>query len=125
MFIVKTQGGQVAYQENGRWKHQQKGKFFRQFAGQEGVGAPDFEGERGVGKMEQWLARKLPDTVVPVRAVVVFVHPDVTLDVGDAPVPVVYSKKLKAWLQGPGKRDPLPDDVHRRLTEALGIEAND
>ena len=126
VFIVKTQGGQVTYQENGRWKHQQKGKFFRQFAGQEAVGAPDFEGEREVRKMERWLARKLPDTEAPVRAVIVFVNPEVTLDVSNTPpVPALYSKKLKAWLQGPGKRDPLPDDVHRQLTEALGIETDD
>ena len=37
VFVVKAQGGQVSCQENGRWKHHQRGKFFRQFAGQEPV----------------------------------------------------------------------------------------
>jgi hypothetical protein len=45
VFVIKTQGGQVTYQERGRWKHKQRGKFFRQFAGQEAVGAPDLDAE--------------------------------------------------------------------------------
>jgi hypothetical protein len=121
-FVVKTQGGQVIYdpEKGGRWKHLQKGKFFRQFAGQEGIGLPDFEAERQAGKLERWLARHLPDIEVPVRGVVVFVNPNVTLEADASPVPALYGKKLKAWLRGPGKLKPLPDEVQRRLAEALG-----
>ena len=125
VFVIKTQGGQVTYQaENGRWKHQQRGKFFRQFAGQEAVGIPNLEAERAVRKMERWLTRHLPDVEPPIRPVVVFVNPDVALDVADSPVPTLHSKKLKAWLRGPGKLKPLSADVHRQLTEALGIETD-
>jgi hypothetical protein len=120
ILVPKAQGGQVAY-ENGRWKHRQRGKFFRQFAGQEAVGAPDFEAERQVHKIEQWLARHLPDVEVPVRAAVVFVNPDVQLDATDSPVPVFYGKKVKAWLRGPGSLKPLPAPVYRQLAEALGV----
>jgi len=120
VFIVKTQGGQVTY-ENERWKHRQRGKFFRQFAGQEAVGAPDFEAHRQVHKMEQWLARHLPDVGVPVQAAVVFVNPDVQLEAADAPVPTFYGKKVKAWLRGPGRLKPLPAPERRRLAEALGV----
>ncbi len=125
VFTIKTQGGQVTYQENGRWKHQQRGKFFRQFAGQEAVGAPDLEAERNVRKMESWLAKNAPDIEIPVRGVVLFVNPDITLDTANSPVPALHSKKLNAWLRGPGKLKPLPTDVHRQLTQALGIEADD
>jgi hypothetical protein len=124
VFVVKTQSGQVTYQESGRWKHQQKGKFWRQFAGQEAVGAPNFEAEREIRKMERWLARNVPDVETPVQAAIVFVNPQVTLDVANSPVPTLPSKKLKAWLQGPGKLDPLPDEVYRQLADALGIEAD-
>ncbi|MEE8389609.1 MAG: nuclease-related domain-containing protein [Anaerolineae bacterium] len=120
VFVVKAQGGLVTYQENGRWKHQQRGKFFRQFAGQEAVGVPDFEAERAVSKMERWLARNLPDVKVPIQAVIVFVNPDLTLDAANSPVLAVHSKKLKAWLRGAGKLKPLSADVYRQLTEALG-----
>ena len=124
VFVIKAQGGQVAYQENGRWKHQQRGKFFRQFAGQESVGAPDFEAERKVRKMERWLARNLPDIKVPTRAVIVFVNPNLTLDAANSPVLTLHSKKLKAWLRGAGKLKPLPADVYRQLVEACGVNAD-
>jgi hypothetical protein len=118
VFVVKAQGGQVTYQD-GRWKHRQRGKFFRQFAGQEGLGAPDLEAGDQVRKLERWLARHLPDVEVPVQAAIVFVNPDVVLEADDAPVPAFYGKKVKAWLRGPGKLKPLPDGVRRQLTEAI------
>ncbi len=123
VFVVKTQGGEVTCQEDGRWKHRQRGKFFRQFAGQEGVGNPNFEAERQVRKMERWLTRHAPDVEVPVRAAVVFVNPNVTLDVSASPVPVFYGKKVKAWLRGAGKLKPLPDAVYQRLREASGVSS--
>jgi hypothetical protein len=119
VFVVKAQGGQIIY-EDGKWKHHQRGKHFRQFAGQEAVGAPDYEAERQVHKLERYLSSHLPDVEVDVRASIVFVNPDVTLDATDSPVPAFYGKKVKAWLRGPGKRKPLPADAHRQIAEALG-----
>jgi hypothetical protein len=122
VLVVKAQGGQVTYQENKRWKHQQWGKFFRQFAGQEAVGAPDYEADHQVQKMARWLSKHLPDDEVPVRAAIVFVNPDVTLDVDTSPVPAFHAKKLKGWLRGPGKLKPLSTDVRQRLAEAVGVK---
>ena len=122
-FIVKTQGGHVLYQESGRWKHQQKGKFFRQFVGQEAIGAPDMEANRQTHKLEQWFKRRLPDVQIPVRAVVVFVNPDVTLEAEGSAVPALHSKKLKMWLRGPGKLKPLPNDAYRQVVETLPGES--
>lgn len=122
-FVVKMQGGQVIYrEEGGRWQHFQRGKFFRQFAGQEALGAPDLEAERQVRKLERWLASQLPDVEIPVRAVIVFVNPNVTLDATASPVPAFYGKKVKAWLRGPGKLKPLPEAEYRQVAEALGVD---
>lgn len=121
VFVVKGQGGQVTY-EDGKWKHQQRAKFFRQFAGQEAVGAPEADAGRQARKMEQWLSKQLPDAEVPVRPVVLFVNPDVTLEVDDPPVPTFHGKKVKAWLRGPGKLKPLPPAVQSQLAQALGID---
>ncbi len=125
VFVVKTQGGQVIYtpEKGGRWKHFQKGKFWRQFAGQEGIGLPDLEAEHQAAKLKRWLDRRLPEIEIPVRGVVVFVNPGVTLEADAAPVPVLHTKKLKAWLRGPGRLKPLPQDTQRRLAEALGLAA--
>ncbi|MCK4315062.1 MAG: NERD domain-containing protein [Anaerolineae bacterium] len=122
VFVVKAQGGQVACQKEGRWKHRQRGKFFRQFAGQEGLGGPDVEAGHQAHRLERWLAKQLPDVEVPVRAAIVFVNPEVTLDAAASSVPAFYGKKVKAWLRGPGKLKPLPADVRRRLAEALGVD---
>jgi hypothetical protein len=119
-FVVKAQEGQVTCQDEGRWKHRQRGKLFRQFAGQEALGAPDIEAGTQARKLKRWLDRHLPDVEVPVRAAIVFVNPEVTLDADCSPVPAFYGKKVKAWLRGPGKLKPLPRDLRRQLAEAIG-----
>lgn len=121
-FVVKAQGGQVTY-DGKRWNHRQKGKFFRQFAGQEGIGLPDLDSESQVRRLERWLGKHLPDAEVPVRSAIVFVNPKLALDAEASPVPAFYGKKVKAWLRGPGKLKPLPDSVYRGLSEALGATA--
>lgn len=122
VLVVKTQPGEVDCQESGRWKHRMRGKFFRQIAGQEAVGAPDLDAEHQVRKMEKWLARHLPDTEVNVRAAIVFVNPDVVLDSEGSSVPAFYGKKVKAWLRGPGKLKPLSAVARSKLEQALGID---
>ncbi len=122
VFVVKTQGGEATYQEDGRWKHRQKGKFFRQFAGQEPLGAPEVEATRQRKKLEAWLDQHLPNVQVPVRAAIIFANPDVVLKADDVPIPTFYMKRVKGWLRGAGKRKPLPPDVYAQLTEAFGLD---
>ena len=124
-FVVKAQGGQVTCDKDGRWKHRQRGKFFRQFAGQEGLGFPHLDAEVQARKLERWLERHLPDAEIPVRAAIVFVNPNLTLDADNSPVPAFYDKKVKAWLRGPGKLKPLPDAVYRELVEAINTDGGD
>jgi len=122
--VVKAQEGRVTYKD-GKWKHRQKGRFFRQFAGQEGLGAPDFEAGRQVRKLERWLEKRLPGVEIPVRGVILFVNPKVKLEVNDPPVPVILAKKAKSWLQGPGKLASLPVATYSQLAEALGVKNTD
>lgn len=118
LFVVKSQAGTIQY-EDGRWNHKQRGKVFRQMAGQENVGFPHVEAEHGVQRLEGWLARELPGVDVPVQAAIVFVQPKITLDAKHSPVPALHVKKVKAWLRGPGRRKPLPAYVYRQLASAL------
>ncbi len=119
VFVVKAHGGEVIYEKEGRWKHRQQGKVFRQFAGQESVGAPDLEARQQAQKLAGWLSSQLPGVEVPVRAAIVFASPDVTVDAAASEVPVFFGKKVKAWLRGPGKLKPLPGPVQRQLSEVL------
>ena len=108
-------------QKRGRWKHRQRGRLLRQLVGQESVGAPDLDAESQARKLERWLADRLPDVEAPVRAGIVFVNPEVTLEADASPAPAFYGKSVKRWLRGSGKLKPLPKDVYRRLAEVLGV----
>ena len=118
VFVVKAHGGRVTCQD-GRWKHYQRSKFFRQFAGQEAVGLPHVEAETQVRKLEHWLESQQPDAEIPVQAAIVFVNPDVKLDADASPVPAFFGKKVKGWLRGSGKLKPLPDETQRWLEETI------
>jgi len=118
-FAVKPQGGKVSFEKD-RWKHRERNKFFRQLVGQEPLAAPDYEAERQARKLSRWLAKQLPGVEVPVRGVIVFVNPDVELDVKESPLPAFYGKKVKSWLRGPGKLKPLTPEAQQALLGALG-----
>lgn len=118
VFVVRSQPGVIRY-ANGRWRHQQRGKFLRQLAGQEGIGAPEMDVERQVGRLARYLERQLPQVEVPIRGVVLFIHPDATVEAEDSPVPVFHGKKVKTWLRGPGLGKTLPAPLRRQLEERL------
>jgi hypothetical protein len=116
VFVVRSQSGKVAYAD-GRWSHKQRGKFFRELAGQERVGLPKVDVERQVGRMTRYLERRLPGTDVPVQGVLLFTHPDVQLEMKEPPLPVFHGKKVKSWLRGPGAGKTLPGQAQRQLEE--------
>jgi len=125
VFVVKAQGGEVTYEDGkgGKWKHHQRGKIFRQIAGQPGLGRPDREAQKEVDSLKDYLAERMENADdVPVRGAIVFVNEDVQLEVDHSPVPAFYRKKVKDWLRGPGDLRPLPQDLQRRLADALDVE---
>ncbi|MGD2144812.1 MAG: NERD domain-containing protein [Anaerolineae bacterium] len=125
VFVVKSQGGEVVYEdgEDGRWKHRQRGRFFRRLVGQEGVGKPHVEAQLQVRKLRRYLADRMDDAdQVPLRAAVVFVNEDVELRAHDSPVPAFYRKNVKDWLRGPESLRALSDGLRQRLEGALIAE---
>lgn len=123
VLLVKNQGGVVTY-ANGKWRHKQGGKFFRQMGGQEALGRPDEYARLLAADLQRYLRKRLPEGMdVPVRPVIVFIAPKVQLDAEDSPVPALRAEKLKGWLRGPGRRPALPAEARRALAEALGLSA--
>ncbi len=118
VLVVKSQAGEVACRD-GRWFHRQRGMFFRRLAGQEPVGNPAVEAERAVLRMERYLEEHLPGIEIPVRGVVLFVHPEIELTVEEAPLPVFRLKEIKKWLRGEGKGKTLPAEVYQRVEQVL------
>ena len=125
VITVRSQGGNITY-ANGKWKHKEKMGGLKRFAGQEGVGRPDQIAKVEVDDLQRFLRKRLPEGVeVPVRAVILFVHPDVVLEVEDSPVPVFRTRELKRWLRREGRRSNLPEEALGQLYAALEIETED
>jgi hypothetical protein len=127
VLMVKTHTGAVTF-EDGRFKHSQRGRIFRQLAGQEGIALAHEEAQALADKVAQWLERNVEGVAVPTRAAIVFVSPKAKVDAKDSPVPAFYGKKVKAWLRGPGQRKALAPADYRTLVaavEALGPAAED
>jgi hypothetical protein len=121
VILVKSQGGEITY-EDGKWRHRQKLRFFRRFAGQEGIGRPDQQAQFERKQVKKALKKLTPDTLdIPVRALILFVDPDVQLDAEDSPVPAIRAAKLKSWLRGEGRAVNLPEETQKQLHQALGI----
>ncbi len=119
---VSSHGGEIAYRD-GHWVHHERLSLFRRLAGQESLRHVVRQAALDEETMRRFLAERLPDVEVPVRGVLLFIHPDAQLEARDAPIPAFRPSRLRRWLRRSGRRDPLPEEVHRRLLEALGIEA--
>ncbi len=122
VILVKSQGGEITY-DDGKWRHRQKLRFFRRFAGQESIGRPDQQAKVELNQVEKALKKPSSDNLdIPVRALILFVDPDVQLDVEDSPIPAIRAAKLKSWLRGDGRASNLPEETQKRLHQILGIE---
>lgn len=121
VILVKSQGGIVTY-ANGKWRHKQAARFFRQLSGQEALGRPDDYAQLLVADLSRYLRKRMVEEAqIPIRAIIVFVAPKVQLEAADSPVPSLRAEKVKGWLRGPGKRPTLSADLRHRLSEVLGL----
>lgn len=118
VFIVRSQSGKVAFKA-GKWKR--KESFLGLFFGRdEPLGDPSLDANEGMNRINKVLAEKMPALKVPLRAVIVFSHPKVELDIEPGPTAVVTAEDLKDYLRGPGKLKELPNSIQRPMRAALG-----
>ncbi|HOT92521.1 MAG TPA: hypothetical protein PLJ78_10865 [Anaerolineae bacterium] len=123
VIFVRSQSGHITYQ-NGKWRHQEKLGWLKRFIGQEGLGRPDQMALLEMEDLQRFLRKRLPEGVeIPVRAVILFVHPDAVVEAEGSPVPAFRMPDLKRWLRKEGRRPNLPKEVLQQLYEALHIEA--
>lgn len=124
VITVRSQGSNITY-ANGKWKHKEKMGGLKRFAGQEGLGRPDQMAQMELEDLQRFLRKRLPQGVeIPARAVILFVHPDVLLEVEDSPVPVFRTPELKRWLRREGRRPNLSKETLAHLYAALGVETD-
>ena len=119
VLVVRSQAGEVSYAD-GKWRHRQRSKFWRELGGQERVGQPHIEVEYRIERIRRYLEKNLTHLEVPVHGIVVFVHPDIELNMEkDPPVPTLKVRELKAWIRGPGAGKLLPPEKQKQIMDEL------
>ncbi|MCS7062135.1 MAG: hypothetical protein RMN25_13355 [Anaerolineae bacterium] len=118
VFVVKTQSGRVTY-KGGKWKRKEN-ILSLWFGREEPLGDPGLEAVEAQQAIAKILAEKAPNLKIPLRAVIVFTHPKVELDVEPGPTAVVRAGELKDFLRGAGKWKELPNSIQRQMRAALG-----
>ncbi len=96
--VAKPQAGQISFQ-NGRWRNPTGLRRLFTWMSEEGLGNPTREATAEVARLQRYLARRLPDTPIEVEPLVVFLHPNATVDAAATPMPALHVKKLKDWLR--------------------------
>jgi hypothetical protein len=94
--------------------------------GEGALGNPSRDAERNAAAIREYLASRLGQEVaaqVPVDAVVVFTNPRANLTVEEPAVPVVNARDLKSAVRRPDGRAKLPNDLYRKVTQALRASA--
>jgi hypothetical protein len=113
----KTQRGTITYHKN-RWRQRGGGflqGYLRIFA-QEGIGRPDLEIESDVDGLNKYFKRYLQELdLPPIQSALVFFHPEIDLQVEDAPTPTLFAKKLKDFIRKEAKEKPLSSDIIEKI----------
>jgi hypothetical protein len=123
VLIPKHQRGTITYNKK-RWRKRGGGllSMYMSVFAQEGLGRPDMEIASESDALKRMLRKHLPDeySLPPVESVLVFTHPEVEIQVEDAPVPTLPAKKLKDYLRKTAKEKPVSMTDIQVIKDALG-----
>jgi hypothetical protein len=132
VLIPKFQSGSVQW-DGKRWKHKNS-NFLLSLFGQESLANPNAEAAAEADTIAKYLAKKVGGDIPPVQAIIVFYHPNASLEGEPPTLPTVHVKQLKdllrKWVKSPaavggggggGRRQTLTPDQLARLDEAIGL----
>lgn len=121
VLLPYSQAGTVTYEKR-RWRVRGGGfwQAYMRLFGQEGLGRPDLEAEAEIAQLRKRLARRVGEELPPIRAMLIFTHPQVVLQAEECPHPALPAKKVKDYLRKQAKEAPLAESWIRRLQEVLG-----
>ena len=122
VLLPKRQGGEITF-ANGRWRQTGHNRFLA-FFGQEGLGNPAAELEAEVRLLEKFLEKKLPDSAIPVKGMIVFTDIGATVHADAAPVPTLHTKKVKEYIRRQPKAPTLTPNLLTQLDEEIGVAAS-
>jgi len=123
VLIPKYQRGTITYTKK-RWRKRGGGilSVYMSLFAQEGLGRPDIEIISETDALQRQLKKQLPDDYEfpPIEAALVFTHPEVDIQVDDAPHPTLTAKKLKDYLRKVAKEKPISASDVATIKDALG-----
>jgi hypothetical protein len=124
---VKNQDGTIRKQGS-RWRRNFSVKRIFLFFNDEMLGNPASEALGNVERLQSSLSRAIEGQLPPIEPLVVFTHPNVTLEMdsnkaGDGDVPAVLVSNLKKHLRGQPKGALIEPEVRKQLTEVLQGDA--
>lgn len=118
----RYQRGTIVYEKN-RWKQKGGGiwlGYLKIFA-QEGLGRPDLEIDSAIRNLTSDLAKSLPEgmEVPPIHPVLLFSHPDIKLDVANAPISTLPINKIKEHIRKFQKQYRLSPEIIDAVNAAI------
>ncbi len=128
VITAKNQDG-VIRKQGTRWKRNFSVKRLFLFFNEEALGNPTHEALSNAEKLRTQLSRALSGDLPAIEPLVVFTHPNATLQLDDPSgrdrdeVPAMLAKDLKKHLRSQPKGTLIAPEVRRQLTEVLQGDA--
>ncbi len=122
VLLPYSQKGTILYRKK-RWILRGGGfwQAYMRIFGQEGLGRPDAEAEVELRYLQKALQRHFGIELPPLRALLIFTHPESELQLEEEPLfPALPAKKVKDFLRKAAKEAPLSESWLCKLQETLG-----
>jgi hypothetical protein len=112
--------GTITYDEKkGRWNHKGGNIYMKLFA-QEGIGRPDMDAQSYLEDTRKYLIKQVGSAELPqIQTAFVFIHPNITINAQNAPIPTLPVDKLKDFIRRKAKEDRVAIDMINLIQKAL------
>ena len=115
--------GSISYNPEKQRYQQRGGKFIRKISGMDSLGKPDMDALSDVTAIKKFLDNSIgKDNYPEPTPVIVFINPEVSVDLADAPVPGTKVEKLKDYIRKLSKSQPAPAEAIEKVTSLLVSE---
>lgn len=112
--------GYITYNADKQRYQQKGGKFIRKISGMDSLGKPDLDAQSDVQAVKKFLDNNIGKDSYPEPApVLVFINPEATVNLVDAPVPGIKTEKLKDYIRKLSKSQPVPTESIEKITSLL------
>jgi hypothetical protein len=116
VIVVRGMGGKIRLFK-GKWLREiTVGRILRFFT-EESLGNPTKDAQREVKKLHEYIEERYPEAAVEIQGLVVFVSPEVRLEVTGASIPVLPLRALRAHIRKASPERELPRQTLAALTK--------